>query len=892
MKPHKLHSLFLTAFFAVTSLLLFSCSDGHLIKDSAMRRRVQEDFDSARAQNGGDLYEAILRDDLTTEEREGLQFLYAYMPFSDVADYSVDFHLANVRTALQARKEMPWGKRIPDREFLHFVLPPRVNNEPLDSSRAIFYNELRDRIVGLSMHDAVLEINHWCRQKVTYAPSDGRTHSPLETVYNALGRCGEQSTFAVAALRAMGIPARQVYTPRWAHTDDNHAWVEVWVDGEWHFLGGSEPAANLDIAWFNGAASRAMFVHAKVFGRYEGNEEIISTERNTTTINCTAHYTPTHKAEVVVKNADGSPSEGALVHFCVYNYAEFYPVATLRTNGSGYAGISTGHGDLFVWAEDEKRQEQAFDILPADLSKPAILRLTPEGNLPDSLEFKLTPPHENAIPVRATDEEIASCDKRIAMDDSIRHAYEATFATPTSANEAAKKWALDPTAVGHLFTTARANARNLYKFLDAQPSERRKLAFDFLHVLSEKDWTDIPLPLLEKLFAQVPTGATQEELLYQYSPRVAYEPLRDWRTVAEEQPFVGALVEDELWLANTLQILADCQRDGGYPSPLTLGSLLKYKRGDKRSMEIALVQLARTRGLFSRYNATLRVVEISFDRGKTWQAYPLDTPPAEQPKGEVAFLSQTDKANSIVPKYYSHFSLAHIKGSSLPQTLYFDEEGPLEVSDLFAKPMPLAIGRYYLIAGTRMASGAVKVRMQRFQIERDSTTTLSLTLPQDANELSVLGSINVEQPYCTLQGEPTKEEKMASQSLISTTGRGFFILAILEPGTEPTNHVLKDLERVEEKLNIWGRPFVFLFPSSAAAKSFKASEFPRLPKASHYGVDQDGTIRQMIYKATNRERGSLPLVVIADSFGRVVFIHEGYTIGIGDQIVATLPKLE
>ena len=401
-----------------------------------------------------------------------------------------------------------------------------------------------------------------------------------------------------------------------------------------------------------------MFVHAKVFGRYEGNEEIISTERNSTTINCTAHYTPTHKAEVVVKNADGSPSEGALVHFCIYNYAEFYPVATVRTNGSGYAGISTGHGDLFVWAEDEKRREQTFDILPADLSKPAILRLTPEGDIPDSMEFKLTPPHEDALPIRATEEEIAQCDKRIAVDDSIRHAYEATFATPTSANEAAKKWALNPAAVSHLFTTARANARNLYKFLDAQPSGRRKLAFDFLHVLSEKDWTDIPLPLLEKLFAQVPTGATQEELLYQYSPRVANEPLRDWRSVAEEQPFVGALVEDELWLANTLQILADCQRDEAYPSPLSLGSLLKYNRGDKRSMEIALVQLARTRGLFSRYNATLQVVEISFDRGKTWEAYPLDTPHKEQPKGEVAFLSQSDNGNAIIPKYYSHFSLA------------------------------------------------------------------------------------------------------------------------------------------------------------------------------------------------------------------------------------------
>lgn len=52
---------------------------------------------------------------------------------------------------------------------------------------------------------------------------------------------GEESTFLVAALRSVGIPARQVYTPRWAHTDDNHAWVEAWADGKWYFLGACEP---------------------------------------------------------------------------------------------------------------------------------------------------------------------------------------------------------------------------------------------------------------------------------------------------------------------------------------------------------------------------------------------------------------------------------------------------------------------------------------------------------------------------------------------------------------------------------------------------------------------------------------------------------------------------
>jgi len=52
--------------------------------------------------------------------------------------------------------------------------------------------------------------------------------SPLATIRTAYGRCGEESVLTVAALRAVGIPARQCYTPLWAHCDDNHAWVEAW----------------------------------------------------------------------------------------------------------------------------------------------------------------------------------------------------------------------------------------------------------------------------------------------------------------------------------------------------------------------------------------------------------------------------------------------------------------------------------------------------------------------------------------------------------------------------------------------------------------------------------------------------------------------------------------
>ena len=205
-----------------------------------------------------------------------VDFLYKYMPLPDSTDYPRAFYEQNVALALQARHELSWGRSVPEREFRHFVVPVRVNNENLDSSRAVFYRELKPRVEHLSMQEAILEVNHWCHEHVTYRPSDGRTSSPLASLRTAYGRCGEESTFTVAALRAVGIPARQVYTPRWAHTDDNHAWVEAWADGHWYFLGACEPEPVLNLGWFNESASRGMLMHTKVFGDYDGPEEVMS----------------------------------------------------------------------------------------------------------------------------------------------------------------------------------------------------------------------------------------------------------------------------------------------------------------------------------------------------------------------------------------------------------------------------------------------------------------------------------------------------------------------------------------------------------------------------------------------------------------------------------------
>ncbi|MDE6100595.1 MAG: transglutaminase-like domain-containing protein, partial [Paramuribaculum sp.] len=285
---------------------------------------------------------------------KSMDMLYRYMPAADSANYSREFFSHNVDLALKARSEMPWGSKVPEREFLHFVVPVRVNNEDLDNHREVFYNELKDRVKNLSMKEAILEINHWCHEKVTYQPSDGRTHSPLASVSSAIGRCGEESTFGVAALRAMGIPARQVYTPRWAHTDDNHAWVEAWADGQWYFLGACEPEPVLNLGWFNAPASRGMLMHARVFGPYDGDEEILSTADGITDINVTDHYAPVDTLNVIVRDQEMNPIRDARVSFRIYNYAEFYPIATKLTGTDGSASVIAGRGDLLVWASDGK----------------------------------------------------------------------------------------------------------------------------------------------------------------------------------------------------------------------------------------------------------------------------------------------------------------------------------------------------------------------------------------------------------------------------------------------------------------------------------------------------------------------------------------------------------
>ncbi|MEI7727874.1 MAG: transglutaminase-like domain-containing protein, partial [Bacteroidota bacterium] len=473
------------------AILLGGCNNDHFITDKAYRQKVETQFEKQKeiAKNRSKQLFGIFDQGLSTRETEAMKFLYAYSSLNDLADYDGKFFLQNVRSSFAARDTFSWGKTVPENIFRHFVLPIRVNNENLDSSRWVFFGGLKDRIKRLAMKEAVLEVNHWCHEKVTYRGSDGRTSSPLASVKTAWGRCGEESTFTVAALRSVGIPARQCYTPRWAHSDDNHAWVEVWVDGKWHFIGACEPDAGLDLAWFTKPAKRAMLVNTTVFGDYEGPEEILQKDELFTKINVLENYAPVKKVFAKVTDLQNQTIDSATVEFQLYNYAEFYPLFKTATGKDGLCSFKTGYGDLLVWAaKDGKYGFSKLDVRTTD-TLTIILDHAPGQAY--EIDLDLVPPAELELTTTVSDSAKKNNSERLTFEDGLRSGYEATFIDSAKCNRFARLVSLNPDSLWNFMHKSRGNWRELTSFITQVTPEKHPLIFPLFVNISEKDLRDI-----------------------------------------------------------------------------------------------------------------------------------------------------------------------------------------------------------------------------------------------------------------------------------------------------------------------------------------------------------------------------------------------------------------
>lgn len=176
--------------------------------------------------------------------RDSLDSIYGAPDLSKL-DIVYDIHaidsaylVENIDAAFEARERWPWGKNVRWEDFLEFVLPYRLGDEPLTSWRKQILEEYGDLIDSIaSLPEAVtpriasdLLYKEWIwRKKFKWTSRlPGGPRIGPEIVEWKTGACREKADGMCYLLRAAGLPASLHIAPMRGDLNDTHSWGAVY----------------------------------------------------------------------------------------------------------------------------------------------------------------------------------------------------------------------------------------------------------------------------------------------------------------------------------------------------------------------------------------------------------------------------------------------------------------------------------------------------------------------------------------------------------------------------------------------------------------------------------------------------------------------------------------
>ncbi|MHA0856157.1 transglutaminase-like domain-containing protein [Paenibacillus sp. CMAA1364] len=860
--------------------------------DESTMERIERKFSEKRliAQARGLQLFKIFEEELTQEETWSLKFLYAYMPLNDMADHDGSLFLSHVRQTLEIRKRMPWGDRVPDHLFLHFILPYRVNTENIEDSRGILFAALEDRTKNLSMGDAILETNYWCHEKAAYIGSDFRTISPLTLIKNGRGRCGEESTLAVAALRSIGIPARQCYTPRWAHCDDNHAWVEAWADGKWVYIGACEPEPRFNQGWFSPPARRAMLINTRVPANYPGPEDITLAHEWFTEINLLDNYAPTRTITVHVTDEHRQSVTGAKVYFELYNMAELFPIAVLPTNTHGEVSFKTGLGELIVRAVDVDRWGEAKITVEAQDRIEIIMNQTQQPLGMKDYDLVPPPEREGEAIEPITEEELEQHQQRLEEGIAIRGDHEKTFVNEEQSGELARRLNLPSERVWDVLSKARGNSHEITAFLEERSLEYGEWPLRLLESMSEKDMLDT---LRETLDDHLMGSLAYENevpidifIPYILCPRVQYEKIEPNKAFfqkefseVERTRYRSNPTELVQYLVDNWEIRDDFSELKGRG---TAKGTFQLKKGDHTSIDVAFVAICRSLGIPARLHPSEQ--KPQYMKNGQWEnviiGRDINQVVRESDQGTLRYLLDPDAAKDApVAAYAENFTIARLENGIYTTLLYKDL-----TSDVYTEVFEVEQGSYRMITGVRLKDGTAQIRCTYFTIYPGQQTEVTLTFRKVDEEIPMLGTVDRNGMFVLNDGT----QRTLGQ-LIGTNGA---LIAWIEPEREPSKHLIRELRELAEPFSQINVPIILIVGDDQWTASFDPTTYDGLPAGCVFVRDSVYDTLQGIVSQHGEKEEGFPHVYVLDEQDRIRYTVSGYKVGSGREALQVITSVQ
>ncbi len=800
-------------------------------------------------------------------EEEAFLYLKNALPLSDLISADDAFLKKIARHALSIRDAVPWSGQIPEPLFKACVLFPRINDEDPCFYQEPLFDALYERVRRLSMADAIQEVNLWCYENVYYQSADDRTLNALSVLKRGFGRCGEESTLLVSALRSVGIPARQVYVPRWSHCDDNHAWVEAWADGQWYYLGACEPEPVLNSGWFCAAASKAMLVHTRMYGLIPDGERVEKIEGNVALINRTAVYADTVLLRIRITR-DSLPLPDCTVRFEVPNMGEFYPILEKKTDEEGCVTFLTGRGGLHLhFSSGSLFSEADIDLSDAEGSEVSFsFEFSPAAK---ERPFRIAPPAETREkPSVSAVMQAAFEQKRISSDAKKENVLK------TAKQQAAEASEEFPAFSGSLPSGSGIPALRPFLSDDRFPEEDRIL---LLKTLRDKDLCDTdPDVLTDALEGSLPyKNNLPEDIYVRYllSPRAENEKLCPYRKAvrsyfAGNEPADGAALMQ--YLHENIRFFSEPFLNR-MPDPR---AVLKSGCCPEEEKDLLFCLLARALGIPARLNPYTGDAEYYLN-GSFVPADP------ESPAADKAFLS-IENDTGLTLLYRVHLTLAVLDGGIF-RTLSLPAEDQELSGSLHLSLYP---GLYRLTFCMREPDGTVSGYTRCFSLSGGETVREAVSLPGKASA-AALHRV----PLPPLSGACIKadsEPRLPGETLLFPSAEERSVTAVISPGEEPTEHFLNEVLECRETFLRSGISLYLILPDLKKSRNEKLlTVLSSLPSARLIGnVSADALL--FWQKELHAQTGSLPFAAAVSEDRTGIYSFSGYRTGSVLQLLSIL----
>lgn len=292
----------------------------------------------------------------------------------DVKVITADLLIENIDYAFKAWQERPWAKYYSFEEFCEYILPYRIEDEPLEKWRAVYYHRyapvLDSLYNGTDVVEAAKVIVHYLK-KEGFNNTNDFTLPHLGAIYlleNRTGYCRENCDIAWYVLRALGIPvATDQYCVSPSY-QSRHFWSAL-IDTTKQVVSFNYIEKEMERGKSDGRKKGK--VYRRCFGvqplKYDidiQNKNIPALFRNSFIKDVTHEYFGENELSVILEKTIDVP----YIYLAIYDVGQYVPIDIAEVNNSKATFHSLESGVIYhpVYYKDGKLLPVSYGILMED----------------------------------------------------------------------------------------------------------------------------------------------------------------------------------------------------------------------------------------------------------------------------------------------------------------------------------------------------------------------------------------------------------------------------------------------------------------------------------------------------------------------------------------------